>query len=143
MLGRVRVRDARRWALSVLPVVAEVCDEGAHTPQQAGDALNARGHPYAARRHVVGDTGLAPAAAGSGERVRGRVRDLPAPHPVEQPGIGGRAALTGRLWWTMVADPLPAQRKASWTPFLDITAEQALEPRRRLQWPLEPPCWPS
>ena len=43
MPGRVRVRDARQWALSILPVVAEVRRDGACTLQEIADALNARG----------------------------------------------------------------------------------------------------
>ena len=43
MLGRVKVKDARRWALSILPVVDDIRDEGASTLQEIADALNARG----------------------------------------------------------------------------------------------------
>ena len=43
MPGRVRVEDARRWAVSILPVVDEVRSEGASTLQEIADALNLRG----------------------------------------------------------------------------------------------------
>ena len=43
MPGRVRVKDARQWALSILPVVEDVRDHGACTLQEIADALNARG----------------------------------------------------------------------------------------------------
>lgn len=43
MFGRVKVREARQWALSILPVVEDIRDEGACTFQEIADALNARG----------------------------------------------------------------------------------------------------
>ena len=43
MPGRVRVEDAQRWALNILPVVNAIRDEGACTLQEIADALNARG----------------------------------------------------------------------------------------------------
>lgn len=42
MPGRVKVKDARQWALSIMPVVAEIRDEGAFTLQEIADALNRR-----------------------------------------------------------------------------------------------------
>ena len=45
MPGRVRVKDARQWALSILPAVEDVRDQGACTLQEIADALNARGIP--------------------------------------------------------------------------------------------------
>ena len=43
MPGRVTVKDARQWAQRVLPLIAEVRSDGAHTLQEIANALNTRG----------------------------------------------------------------------------------------------------
>lgn len=43
MSGRVKIEDARYWAMSTLPIVDAVRNEGASTLQEIADALNARG----------------------------------------------------------------------------------------------------